>query len=136
MKEEHNKIRRTLAIISKITTEKNKKTKFNAFCKELVHHETMEQKIWYPALRKNSELRNIIKHLLGEEKSAARAIKKFKKTNFNFMWDLRYYKFKHDVDHHAKEEEKELFPKVKKLFSNTELNTLGIKMRKFKATLK
>lgn len=136
LKSEHNKFRRTLAAISKISTIQAKKTKFNAFCQELIRHETMEQKIFYPVLRKKPELRDIIKHLLSEEKSAAQAIKKFKKVHFNFMWDLRYYKFKHDVDHHAKEEEKELFPKVQKLFSKAELTNLGTKMRKFKAKFK
>jgi len=45
-------------------------------------------------------------------------------------------KFKRDIDHHAKEEEKELFPKVRKLLTKKELNILGTKMKKFKAKLK
>ncbi len=50
------------------------------------------------------------------------------------MWDLRYIKFKHDVSYHAKEEETELFPKVKKLLTKEELNILGSKMQKFTAS--
>jgi hemerythrin superfamily protein len=136
LKQEHSKFRRTLLAISKISQERTKKAKFNAFCKDLIRHETMEQKAWYPVLRKHPELRDIIKHLLSEEKSAAKAIKNFKKVNFEFMWKLRFYKFKHDVEHHAKEEEQELFPKVRKVLNKSELNSLGIKMRKLKANLK
>lgn len=136
LKNEHSKFRRTLAAISKASQEKTKKTKFNALCKDLIKHETMEEKVWYPVLRKYPELRKIIKHLISEEKSAAKSIKNFKKVSFEFMWDLRFYKFRHDVDHHAKEEEQELFPKVKKLLSKSELNALGVEMRKFKAKLK
>lgn len=133
LRQEHSKFRKTLAAISKISDIKNKKIKFNAFCKDLLRHEMMEEKIWYPAIRKNAEIIKVIKHLISEEKSAAKAIKQFKKTDFEFMWKLRFYKFKHDVDHHAKEEEQELFPKVRKVLDKKELNTLGIKMRKFKA---
>ena len=94
----------------------------------------MEQKVWYPALRKNKDLRDTIKHLLAEEKSAAKAIKEFKNTGLDLMWKLRFYKFKHDVAHHAKEEEQALFPKVRKLLNKSELSKLGSKMRKFKTT--
>lgn len=39
------------------------------------------------------------------------------------------------MTHHAKEEETDLFPEVRKLFNKNELNTLGVKMKKFKKTL-
>jgi hemerythrin superfamily protein len=95
----------------------------------------MEQKIWYPALRKYPELHDIIRHLLSEEKDASQAIKKLQNVSFEFMWELRFYKFKHDVNHHAKEEEQGLFPKVKKLLSLDQLKVLGVKMKKFRASL-
>lgn len=136
LRQEHSRFRKTLAAITKMSDTKAKKNKFNAFCKELTRHETMEQKILYPVLRKDPELRDIIKHLISEEKSAAKAIQKIKKAEFGLIWKLRFYKFKHDVDHHAKDEEKDFFPKVRKYLSKKELLTLGNKMRKFKTGLK
>lgn len=136
LREEHSKFRKNLAEISKSKDPVKRKTKFNAFCKDLLRHEIMEQKVWYPALRKNADLRETIQHLVSEEKAASQAMKKFKKVRFEFMWKLRFYKFKRDVDHHAKEEEQGLFPKVRKVLNKTELNALGTKMRKFKAKLK
>lgn len=68
LKQEHNKFRKTLVAINKIANEKIKLRKFNLFCQELTRHEKMEQKKWYPILRKKPELRDIIKHLLSEEK--------------------------------------------------------------------
>lgn len=132
LRHEHANFRQQLAAIGKTADNTLKKKKFNAFCKQLVRHETMEQKIWYPVLRKDPELRNIIQHLIDEEKSAASAIKKFKNNSFEFIWNLRFYKFRHDVNHHAREEEQALFPLVRKKISKTVLNTLGVKMRKFK----
>jgi hemerythrin superfamily protein len=136
LKSEHDRFRKTLAKIGKTANITTKKAEFNKFCAELIRHETMEQKVFYPRLKSHPELKDIIKHLLGEEKSAAQTIKKFNSVKFDFMWKLRFYKFSHDVDHHANEEEKELFPKVRKILSKVELAELGMKMQKFKANLK
>jgi hemerythrin superfamily protein len=91
----------------------------------------MEQKIWYPALAVYPDCQEIIEHLRSEEEGAKEAIKKFKKVRFEFMWSLRFAKFKHDVLHHAKGEEQELFSKAKKVLSKVELMKLGHKMQKF-----
>lgn len=136
LRSQHSKFRKTLRAISKTANERLKQTKFKALCKELVKHETMEQKTWYPVLRKNKTLSTIIKHLVAEEKSAAKNIKKFQKIDFGLTWRLKFIKFKHDIDHHATQEEKQLFPKVRKWLTKKELNALGTKMRKFKAKLK
>lgn len=135
LKQEHNKFRKVLKQISAAKDETQKQRKFEAFCQDLLSHEKMEQKMWYPVLQQDKDLNKIIKHLLSEEKSAAAAIKKFKKTGYGLMWKLRFVKLSHDVDHHATEEEQELFPKVQKKLTKTELNALGTKMRKFKSEL-
>lgn len=135
LRKEHTRLHGILRDIGAISDGKLKHKKFTAFCRELIRHETMEQKVLYPVLRKKKELREMISHLVSEEKSAAQAVKKIKNSSFNFVWNLRFYKFCHDVNHHAREEEKALFPKVRKILTKSELNTLGIKMRKVSATL-
>lgn len=136
IRSQHTKIRKAFKAIGKTASLNSKKTKLNALCKELVKHETMEQKAWYPVLRKNKTLANVIKHLVAEEKSAAKTIKSFKKSHFDLIWKLKYMKFKRDVEHHARDEEKKLFPKVRKIIPKKELMLLGTKLQKFKAKLK
>jgi hemerythrin superfamily protein len=136
LRQEHSKVRKMLATISSTSNAKTKVKLFNALTKDLTRHEHLEETIWYPVLRKDKDMQSIIKHLVSEEKAAAKAIKKIKATSFGIIWRLKFYKFKHDVDHHAKDEEKELFPKARKFLSKTELNALGAKMRKYKAKKK
>ncbi len=136
LKQEHAKFRRTLKEISKAKSITLKKRKFKTFCKDLLAHEKAEQNVFYPAIKKTKDIRDVIKHLIGEEKSAAQAIKKFNKVGFDFMWKLRFAKFKHDVDHHARGEEQELFPKVRKAIDKSVLNTLGNKIKAYKAKIK
>jgi hemerythrin superfamily protein len=136
LKQEHNRFKKTLAAILKLSDPKKVKLKFKALSQDLLRHESMEEKTWYPVLRKNADLRSIIKHLVSEEKSAGKAIKSLLKAEVGLLWKLRFYKLKHDIEHHAKEEEQGLFPKARQVLTKTQLKALGAKMRKFKAAKK
>lgn len=130
---EHNHVRRVLKDINKKSrTEAAKKKIFKGLCKELVVHETMEQKVWYPNFKTNPKLNKTVKHLVTEEKTAAKAIKAFKKIKTQEKWEEKFAEFKTDVEHHAHEEETKLFPKVKKVLDKDELAEIGKKLRKFK----
>jgi hemerythrin superfamily protein len=135
LRQEHSNVRKMLHKISNTANEKTKLKLFATLCKDLSKHEKTEETVWYPVLRKDKDMREIIQHLVSEEKSASKAIAKLKATSFGIIWRLRFYKFKRDVDHHAKDEEKELFPKARKFLTKTQLNELGAKMRKFKSKL-
>ena len=71
LKQEHSKFRKVLKQISRLKEENKKLKKFTAFCQDLTRHEKMEQRAWYPTLRKDKELAKLIKHLLSEEQGAA-----------------------------------------------------------------
>lgn len=129
---EHNKIRKIFTKITTKSREVTKKKMFDLLCKDLVRHEKMEQKIWYPYLKKHINLKNKINHLIKEEKTAAKIIKKFKKIKNLKKWEKKFITFKKDVSHHANEEETKLFPNVKKELENNELKMIGNKLKKFK----
>lgn len=130
---EHNKFRRILSGINKkkhrYTT---KKRIFADFCKDLITHEKIEQKIWYPHFKHNKKLKKEVRHLLSEEKHAAKAIKKLKAIKTQEAWEENFVKFKKAVEHHAHEEESKLFPNVKEILDKLELDKIGTAMRKFK----
>ena len=132
LRKEHSKVRQMFKEIASSSNEKTKFTKFENLCKDLYTHEVLEETIWYPALRKDSEMRDIIKHLVKEEKSAAKTMKNLLDRDVGIIWKLQFFKFKHDVDHHARDEEKELFPKARQFLSKAELIALGSAMQKFK----
>ncbi|CAN5299119.1 CBU_1677 family Dot/Icm type IV secretion system effector [soil metagenome] len=134
---EHNKVRNTFADISDEShREETKRKMFNALCEDLIRHETMEQKIWYPHLKNNEILADVIKHLISEEKSAAEAIKEFKTIKTEEEWIKKFVKLRNDVEHHAAEEEQKLFPKVEKMLDETKLEKIGKEMREFKSEYK
>lgn len=134
---EHAKIRGTFKRIATLKNEKAKIKHFKDLCNFLVVHETMEQKIWYPFLRQShAKFRPLIRHLVGEEKAAAKAITKFKKIKVDDTWtqalQTRFVKFKDDVDHHADQEEYDLFPDVVIIVDEKRLQKIGKQLQAFK----
>lgn len=130
---EHDKVRRTFAEIDSDSHKtETKKKMFDALCADLLRHETMEHKVWYPHFKNNDKVDDTVKHLVKEEKHAENAIKQFDNVKTEEEWLQKFKKFKSDVEHHAHEEESKLFPKIKSLFSEAELEKIGKEMYAFK----
>lgn len=137
IRHEHAQIRKKLASIkSSLKKDKVVKPSFDKLAAFLVRHETMEQKLWYPALRKDAELKKIITHLVSEEKTAGKAIKKIKTIKNNEVWIDHVLQLAKDVSKHANDEEKKLFPKVRKKVDKDKLEIIGQRLYKFKVTRK
>jgi iron-sulfur cluster repair protein YtfE (RIC family) len=131
--QEHEKVRRTLADIdSESYREPAKKKMFEELCHDLIRHEKMEHQIWYPRFKDNEKVDDTVRHLISEEKNAERAIKAFDSVTSESEWDIKFTKFKKDVEHHANEEEKNLFPLIKRLLTEDELVEIGKQMHEFK----
>lgn len=134
---EHDKVRRGLKEIgNKSHRYTTKKSLLNALCRDLLIHEDMEHKVWYPHFKNNKKLKAEVKHLLSEEKGAENAIKKLKAIKSEEEWEEKFYKFKKDVEHHAHEEEHKLFPNVEEMLDEDQLELIGKDMRKFKRKFK
>lgn len=130
---EHDKIRRTLEEVSdKDRTFESRKELFNELCDYLTVHENMEQQVWYPLFYDIEEVKEIVSHLLEEETKAAATIKHFKEISSKEKWEDTFKDFRKDVEHHAKEEEKKLFPKVKEILDQDELDRIGKVMHAYK----
>lgn len=128
---EHNQVRKLLSDISDNSHHYETKRKiFEGLSQDLLRHESMEQKVWYPHFK--NKLPDTVKHLVREENDAEKAIKKLQEQKTESAWEESFSKFKTAVEHHASEEEKELFPEVKKLLSESELQKIGLEMHEFK----
>lgn len=131
--QEHDKVRQILADIENKSHQYSEKRKiFDGLCHDLIRHETMEETVWYPYFQYNDKLDDEVKHLITEEKHAAKVIKEFEQITSESEFEKKFAKFKKDVEHHANEEETKLFPHVEKLLNETELEEIGRKMREFK----
>ncbi len=95
----------------------------------LERHETMEQREWYPRLKIPPRL---LGHLLHEETGAGTLLKRIKKLEpFTREWWPLFRTLRHDVLHHANEEETRLFPLVRQTTPRPILLAIAQHMRRF-----
>ena len=106
-------------------------------CTELKIHDRIETEIFYPAVRQQAEeeeVEDLLNEAEVEHTTVRDLIQKIEgmqpsdeKRSAHFTVLMEY------VKHHVKEEEKEMFPKVKKL--GLDLEQLGAQMKERKAEL-
>lgn len=134
---EHNHVREILSEISNNSAHSETQKKlFSSLCKDLIRHEEMEHQVWYPHFKNDSRLSQEVKHLLSEEKHAENALKQFDDIHLQKEWERKFSKLKDEVEKHAREEEQQLFPEVKKILSNEDLEQIGLDMSQFKQNYK
>jgi hemerythrin superfamily protein len=106
-------------------------------CTELKIHDKLESEVFYPAIRQqaqNEEVEDLLNEAEVEHTSVRNLIQTIdgmkpqdEKRNAHFTVLMEY------VKHHVKEEEKEMFPKLKKL--DIDLEQLGQQLKERKAEL-
>jgi hemerythrin superfamily protein len=142
LKEDHKLVRRLLDKLER-TTARGAKTRKELLLKieaNLKAHTTIEEEIFYPAFKeagRKSDDDKMYFEALEEHRAAGDLV-----LPDLLNTDITSEKFggrakvlKELVEHHAGEEEKEMFPRAKKLMSKNELVELGERLERRKAEL-
>ena len=142
LKSDHQKVRGLLAELAE-TTHRASKTRIELLGKialELRVHTTIEEEIFYPAFREAGE-----KH--EDEKMFFEAMEEHRAAGDLVLPDLEATEVDSDqfggrakvlkelVEHHADEEEKEMFPRARELLGVDALRELGARMQARKVEL-
>jgi hemerythrin-like domain-containing protein len=100
-------------------------------CAELTIHSQIEEEIFYPAIRRALEDKDLIDEALVEHSSAKELIAQLADMDpKEKLFDAKVKVLGEQIDHHVDEEQNEMFPQVKK--SGVDLDDLGeqLSMRK------
>jgi hemerythrin-like domain-containing protein len=105
-----------------------KKKLADQICTALKLHAQIEEEIFYPAVREASkDLEDIVDESVVEHASAKDLIEQLEEMDpDDELYDAKVKVLGEQIDHHVEEEEKEMFPKVKKL--GLDLAALGQEM--------
>ena len=125
LKADHDKVDRLFQKV-KATEESEHQALFEKIKAELEVHTHIEETIFYPKLKEEEELKDIVLEGIEEHHQA----KIFLRELSNLVEDSNKFEPKlkvlmEDIQHHVQEEEGEMFPKVKKIFDAATLQELG-----------
>jgi hemerythrin-like domain-containing protein len=101
----------------------------------LAVHATIEEKIFYPAT-KAARTEELLKEAVEEHLSAKRIIADLvRRDELDEQTDAKMSVLKEQIEHHVEEEEKELFPKARRLLDAERLEDLGEEMEQLATEL-
>lgn len=110
----------------------SKKKIADQICMELTMHTEIEEKIFYPAVRKPLNDKDLLDEALVEHASAKDLIAQIQDMDpGDELYDAKVKVLAEQIEHHVEEEETEMFPRLRK--TKLDLLALGEDMEMFKA---
>jgi hypothetical protein len=132
LKEDHRLFKKLLAE-GEETTERAKKTRMDLLERlvtELKAHETIEEEILYPALKKYEKAKDIVLEGYEEHHVADLIVGELRDTAAgDERWAAKFAVLKENLEHHIEEEEEDMFKKARAIFDRAELVELGVRMQ-------
>ena len=129
LKEDHDAVEKLFKQFESAKGEGRKEKLARQICMELTIHTKIEEEIFYPACDGKIE-EDLLKEAYVEHDSAKLLMAEIEAGNgqSDDFFDAKVQVLSEQVEHHVEEEEKELFPKVRKAHSTQELEDLGALM--------
>ena len=131
LKTDHDKVKRLLNELE-TTTERGVKTREELFATikgELSVHETIEEEIFYPALKSHPKAKDIVLEGYEEHHVVDLVMAELEGLDVSDeSWGAKATVMKENVEHHIEEEEGEMFKQARQVFDRRELDELGARM--------
>ena len=114
--------------------ESEKREIVEQICQELTVHATIEEEVFYPAVREELDEPDLMDEALVEHAGAKDLIAQLKEMSpEDDLYDAKVTVLGEQIDHHVEEEEGEMFPKAKK--AKMDLEQLGAQLLERKEEL-
>lgn len=140
LKEDHKKVKKMFRQFEKMQDSKNPddgavQMLVESACMELMIHARLEEELFYPALRKAMPDKDLLDEAEVEHASAKMLIQELQSMHpGDNLYEAKFTVLGEYVSHHIDEEEKEMFPKARKL--KIDYATLGQEMQQRRETLR
>jgi hemerythrin superfamily protein len=130
LKADHKKVATLFDQVKETESEQEHWKLFNQIKTELEVHTHIEETIFYPRIQQLKELKDMVLEALEEHKQVKtllREITGLAESNEKLAAKLKV--MSENVEHHVDEEENEMFPKVKNVLSEEDLEELGTQLQ-------
>jgi hemerythrin-like domain-containing protein len=131
LKDDHDKLKKLLNELD-ATTERGVKTREQLLARvkdELTVHESIEEEIFYPALKEHPKTKEITLEAYEEHHVVDMVMKEIEGLPFDDeRWGAKFTVMKENIEHHIEEEEGQMFKQARQVFEEEELEALGERM--------
>ena len=131
LEEDHRKMKKLLSELDS-TTERGVKTRAELFAtvrEELTVHETIEEEIFYPALKAHPKTKEIALEGYEEHHVVDMVMAEIEGLPYDDeKWGAKFTVMKENIEHHIEEEETQMFKQARQVFDEDELKALGEQM--------
>ena len=131
LEEDHAKVKELLTKLE-ATTERGVKIRSELFATikgELTLHETIEEEIFYPALKSHPKAKDIVLEGYEEHHVVDLLMGELEGMDVtDESWGAKALVMKENIEHHIEEEEGEMWTKARQVFDGAELDELGERM--------
>jgi hemerythrin-like domain-containing protein len=138
LKEDHDKVKKLMKELDS-TTERGVKTREELFTKikhELQVHESIEEEIFYPALKEHPKAKELVLEAYEEHNVVDMVMSEISGLPYDDeTWGAKFTVMMENVEHHIDEEEQEMFKQARQVFGREELEELGERMQLRKGQL-
>ena len=127
LKQDHQKVKELFKQGQETEDKKQQRQIFKEIKGELETHARIEETIFYPAMEEHEELKDMVLESLEEHKQMKTVLREMAKLSTSSeRFKPKFKVLKDNVEHHAVEEEEgKMFPKIRKLIDQNELEELG-----------
>jgi hemerythrin superfamily protein len=95
----------------------------------LTAHEQMEEEVLYPALKAHPKAKELTLEAYEEHHVVDLVLEELEGTPVSDeQWGAKFKVAKENIEHHIEEEETQMFPKCRELFTRDELEDMGKRM--------
>ena len=129
LRDQHDTVRELFARVASSTGDQRRET-FEPLVRLLAVHETAEEMVVYPTIRRTSEGEAIAEARLQEEDEAKKQLAELEKLDVSSAeFDTLFATIRAAVESHAEAEEREVFPLLERITDDEQLQRLGSALR-------
>ncbi|HEY7322868.1 MAG TPA: hemerythrin domain-containing protein [Candidatus Binatia bacterium] len=126
LKQDHQTVKGLFQEATRTSDQKARGKLFDKIDAELETHAHIEETIFYPALEQHEELADMVAEAREEHQQVKVLLEEIEEAGAdNHDFGAKLQELMENVEHHVKEEEGEMFSKVREVFYEEELEQLG-----------
>ena len=137
LKEDHKRVNHLFGKVKASSEQSEQRELFEKIKEELEIHTHIEETIFYPKIKEEPELEDIVLEGIEEHHQAKVLLRELSNlVDDSSKFEPKLKVLMEDITHHVQEEEGEMFPKIEEVFDAATLQELGSQMEKEKQSFK